>query len=279
MFDTHIHLDLYESGERELMLESAFESGVDGVVSVSMGLESCRVNRELARRYSGNIMPAYGHHPEQPPLSDEGLTELIGWIREQGEEPFAIGEVGLPYYLLKEAEKKGERFDLEPYIRQLEQFVRLAGELDRPIVLHAVYEDAERAMELLERYSIRRAHFHWFKGSAAAVQRLVKAGAYISVTPDVLYEREIREMASSYPLERLMAETDGPWPFEGPFAGQKTQPTMVKAVLEEIALLRGMEVTTVTDLVNANSRTFYGMSRRGDDSTIHSRACATERDN
>jgi TatD DNase family protein len=258
LFDTHIHVDLYEPGERDTMLASALKSGVDGVVAVSMGLESCRVNREQARRHKGKLMPAYGHHPEQKPLDAEQLANLIGWIRVHAEEPFAIGEVGLPYYLRTEAEKKGESFDQEPYIRQLEHFIRLAGELDRPIALHAVYEDADIVMEMLERYSIRRAHFHWFKGSASTVERLVRSGAYISVTPDVLYEPEIQQLASRFPLEQLMAETDGPWPFDGPFAGKRTEPTMVKAVLQEIAALRGMDVKALTEIVNANSRNFYG---------------------
>ena len=45
-------------------------------------------------------------------------------------------------------------------------------------------------------------------------------GWFVSVTPDVAYEAEIQELAARYPIGQLMAETDGPWPFEGKFAGR-----------------------------------------------------------
>jgi TatD DNase family protein len=260
VFDTHIHLDLYEPEERNRMLEAAWGTGIEGVVSVSMGMKSCLVNRELALRHHGRILPAYGHHPEQPPLDGEGLQVLCDWTRERGaeQESFAIGEVGLPYYMRKEAEGRGDTFDLSPYMEQLEGFIRLAAELDRPIVLHAVYEDAEAVLDLLERHSIRNAHFHWFKGSPCTVARLLRNGYYISVTPDVLYESEIRELAAVYPLNRLMVETDGPWPFEGSFAGKQTEPGMVRDVIREISLIRGLDAGDVADAVNENSRNFYG---------------------
>ncbi len=260
LFDTHIHLDLYEPEQRNRLLEAAWGSGVEGMVSVSMGMESCLVNRELAFRHHGRIMPAYGHHPEQHPLDEQALQVLFGWIRDRGaqQESFAIGEVGLPYFARKEAEEKGDVFDMTPYMMQLEGFVRLASELDRPIVLHAVYEDAEATLDLLERHSIRRAHFHWFKGSHYTVARLIRNGYYISLTPDVIYELEIRELATVFPLDRLMVETDGPWPFEGPFAGKQTEPGMVRDVIREISLLRGLAEGNVTEAVNDNSRNFYG---------------------
>ncbi|WP_233567808.1 TatD family hydrolase [Cohnella faecalis] len=182
---------------------------------------------------------------------------MCGWIRERGDEPFAIGEVGLPYYTRKEAEERGEPFDLGPYRRQLERFVTLAAELDRPIALHSVYEDADETIELLERYRVRRAHFHWFKGSPESVARMVDNGYFISVTPDVEYEKEIRELATVYPLDRLMVETDGPWPFEGSFAGKETEPGMVRAVIREIAALRGLREDQVDAVVRRNTELLY----------------------
>ena len=257
-YDAHLHLDDYPAERRDALLREAWAAGVEGVVAVSMGAASCAATRELARRYPGRVMPAYGHHPEQPYLSDAELDELCDWIRELRDEPFAIGEVGLPYYARKEAEARGEPFDERPYIRQLERFVALAAELDRPIALHAVYEDADKALDLLERHRVRKAHFHWFKGSRATVERMIRGGYYVSVTPDVLYEPDIRELAAAYPLDRLMSETDGPWPFEGPFAGRETTPAMVRDVVREIAALRGLALADTERAMAANTRRLYG---------------------
>lgn len=260
LFDAHIHLDQYGDAERLKILESLDSSGIDGLVAVSMGMNSCIANRDMANRWLGRIMPAYGHHPEQSPLDESELDLLCNWIRERnaGNEPFAIGEVGLPYYTRKDAETSGNAFDQKPYLLQLERFVRLAAEWDKPIALHAVYEDADVVLDMLVRYSIRRAHFHWFKGSSAAIERIVRNGYMISVTPDLLYESEIKELAIRVPLRNLMVETDGPWTFEGPFAGKSTVPGMVRDVLIEIAKLRSVDVNAVQEVVRRNCISFYG---------------------
>lgn len=257
--DAHIHIDKYEEAEQYSLLEEAFGEGVETVVAVSMDLASSKHNAELARRYPGKVHPAYGFHPEQEPPSGEDRKRLLNWIRERHAEgeSFAIGEVGLPYYMRNERETAGETFDESGHLELLESFVRLAAELDRPIVLHAVYEDADKAYELLRRWGVRSAHFHWFKGSAETVERLIEAGYYISLTPDVLYEPEIIALAERYPLELLMTETDGPWPHEGPFSGQATKPSMVKHVAAEIAKIKELPTAETEAALLRNAKRFY----------------------
>jgi len=262
-YDAHLHADQYLPERREAMLAEAFAEGVRGIVAVSMHPASCRETRRLAALWPGRIMPAYGHHPEQPPLAQADLRELCDWMRQLADrgEAFAVGEVGLPYYTRMEAEARGEPFDEEPYFAQLETFVRLASELERPIALHAVYEDADKALALLARHGVRKAHFHWYKGSSETTARIAAAGYAVSLTPDVLYESDIRELAASFPLGQLMAETDGPWPFEGPFAGMETAPAMTRAVAREIASLRGMDPQAVERTLDGNTAAFYGFDR------------------
>jgi len=257
--DAHLHVDLYPAEERNALLREAFDEGIAAVVAVSMHLESCKVNRELAMRYPGRLIPAYGFHPEQPLPPGSQLEELIGWIRvrhEQG-EVFAIGEVGLPYYSRMEARDAGKDFDEEPYLLALNQFAALAAELDRPIVLHAVYEDGDKACDILERHKVKQAHFHWFKGSPATLERMQRNGFHLSVTPDVLYEEEIMQIVRIYPIELMMTETDGPWPFEGPFAGQATKPGMVREVAGAIASLKKIPADQAASTLLDNAKKFY----------------------
>ncbi|EFM13000.1 TatD-related deoxyribonuclease [Paenibacillus curdlanolyticus YK9] len=257
--DAHIHWDRYEDEQRERMAAEAREAGCEGLVAVSMHLASSQANHAFALRAPEFVIPAYGFHPEQPAPSDDELMQLIAWIRErhQAGERFAIGEVGLPYYTRTEREAAGHAFDETPYLQMLEQFAALAAELDRTLVLHAVYEDAAKACELLDKHQVRRAHFHWFKGDAETIDRMIRTGRYISITPDVLYEEEIRELVRVYPLELMMAETDGPWPFEGPFQGMATAPVMVADVVREIALLKGVPVAEAASVLLRNTRELY----------------------
>lgn len=260
--DAHIHLDLYDENDQKELLQDAFvRDQLDAVVAVSMHLKSCKHNRHLAKQFPGRIMPAYGFHPEQPIPATAELDKLFEWIEEkhrQGEK-FAIGEVGLPYYTRTEAEEKGEQFDETPYLALLERFVKLAAQLDRPIVLHAVYEDADKACELLERHNVKHAHFHWFKGATETIKRMIANGYYISVTPDVAYEQEIQQLVRSYPIELMMTETDGPWPFEGPFEGKPTRPWMVRDVVGAVAELKGTPQEQAKQQLRRNAVDFYGI--------------------
>ncbi|MFS0727787.1 TatD family hydrolase [Paenibacillus sp. 1P07SE] len=261
MADAHLHLDLYPAAARTAMLEQAWAAGVEAVIAVSMDLASCKINRELALRHPGRILPAYGYHPEQAAPDDDALAALLAWIRERAAagEQFAIGEVGLPYYRRSSALAAGVRLAMGPYIRLLESFVVLAAELQRPIALHAVYDDAATVCDLLETHGVQTAHFHWFKGPAAVVSRMIASGYYISVTPDVAYEPEIQALVAKYPLELMMAETDGPWPFEGPYEGVTTTPAMTADVTGHIARIKRIDAATAAYRIRANTRSFYGI--------------------
>ncbi|MDQ6420800.1 TatD family hydrolase [Paenibacillus sp. LHD-117] len=259
--DAHIHVDLYPEEEQDALLRQAFEHGVEAVIAVSMDLASSVRTRELALRYLGRVHPAYGFHPEQEPPSEGEREELFDWIRERHRagEAFAIGEVGLPYYKRTEVEAGGGSFDETPYLTLLESFVALAAELDRPIVLHAVYEDADKACELLAIHGVKKAHFHWFKGSTRTLDRMAEAGYSISVTPDIAYEHEIVEVVKRYPLRLIMAETDGPWPFDGPYKGQPTVPAMARESAIGIASVKGLDVSETAETLLRQTRTFYNL--------------------
>jgi TatD DNase family protein len=145
-------------------------------------------------------------------------------------------------------------------VRLLERFVQLAAELDKPIVLHAVYEDAEIACDLLEKHGVGQAHFHWFKGNCETLLRMKEKGYYLSVTPEVVYREKIREIVRMYPLELLMAETDGPWPFAGPFAGRRTHPSMIAESVAAIAAIKKCSVQEAGSALFDNTRRFYRLA-------------------
>ncbi|ASA19439.1 TatD family hydrolase [Paenibacillus donghaensis] len=259
MIDAHIHLEQYTAEVVAQMMRELPAADVEAVVAVSMNLESCERTRQLAAAYPAQVRPAYGFHPEQPLPAAAELETLLAWISSHAAECVAVGEIGLPYYTRAEALERGEPFEMAPYIALLDRLLGLAARLDKPVVLHAVYEDAMLACDLLEKHGIRRAHFHWFKGSEEAVSRMAKRGYYISFTPDILYEDEIRQLACVYPPQLVMAETDGPWPFEGVFAGQDTHPRMIREVAAAWGGLHGYAPSHAEELLTANTRRFYGM--------------------
>lgn len=259
LLDTHIHLDSYPENEGLAIADGLRNSEVQSVISVSMNLLSCKRNLELARVYGSEVRPAFGYHPEQPLPSGAEADALLQWMAIHADDMVAVGEVGLPYYSRLEAVSQGKAWDNRPYEELLERFIDFAKKHKKPVILHAVYDDADTACDLLERYNHPYAHFHWFKGAEKTLQRMADHGYYISFTPDILYEEEIRTIAQRYPEHLVLSETDGPWPFEGPFAGQTTHPSMTACVAAAWAELRGMTISQARKQLYDNAARLYGL--------------------
>lgn len=254
LIDAHIHLDLYDPVEREKILQELELYSVEALISVSFHLQSSKQNLALAKK-DGRVKAAAGFHPEQELPTESEVQELLAFIQRNNQELVAIGEVGLPYYKIQE----DPTLDIEPYIELLEIFMSESRRLNKPIILHGVYEHAHIICDLLEKHSIHKAHFHWFKGDGEVIERMIKNGYFVSITPDVLYEEEIQELVRNYPIEGLMVETDGPWKFEGIFQGRMTHPGMMHRSIEKIAELKGASEADVYKQLIRNTTEFYGL--------------------
>lgn len=252
VIDSHIHLDKYSEKDQEKIITQLSDYNVIALIVVAMNLKSAYDVLTLAS-INDQIKPALGFHPEQVILEDEEIDELIKLIYNNEEIICAIGEVGLPYYSLKDNELSSNISHLE----LLTRFTQLAQELNKPLALHAIYDDAPIVCNLLEKYSIKKAHFHWFKGDERTIERMIDNGYYISVTPDVLYEQETIDLVKQYPLHLMMVETDGPWPFAGPFENKLTHPKMLHDVIKKISQIKQEPYKNVADIVYHTTKSFY----------------------
>jgi TatD DNase family protein len=248
IIDAHIHLDKYKDTELDDIVSDAHS-----LICVSMDLRSCQRNLHLSEKYSA-VHPALGFHPEQHLPSEQKLDDLLSWIKNSADKAIGIGEVGLPYYF----RRKNKLADpIEKYVEVLEAFIKLSKVLEKPIALHAIYEDASIVCDLLEKHSVIKAHFHWFKGDGKSLSRLADNGYFISVTPDVLYEKEIQEIVQHFPLTQMMVETDGPWSFEGPFEGRRTRPAMIHQSIREIGKIKKIVLEKIYEQLYKNTEEFY----------------------
>ncbi|MBO8162704.1 MAG: TatD family hydrolase [Brevibacillus sp.] len=236
MIDSHIHLDQYPHDQIASLLEQWRETGIEKVVAVSTSLASSYRTLELKVQYPDFILAALGAHPEEHPPSDFELAELTTLIRRERSLLSAIGEVGLPHYAL-------DRLPSTALNRQqelLHVFAALAGELSLPLVLHAVHDKAALAVNCLRQHAKVKAHFHWLKAPSATVTQILSDGHYLSLTPEVCYQQRDQLLAARIPMGQLLLETDGPWPFAGPFAGQMTSPLMLFQTAEMVAAIKGV---------------------------------------
>jgi TatD DNase family protein len=108
VIDTHAHLDACRD-EPEALVARARAAGVDRIVAVGSGIDSCRAALAVAEREPG-VYAALGIHPHQ---AGDGEAGRLAELREllAAERAVAVGETGLDFYR-----------DYAPRDRQLELF-------------------------------------------------------------------------------------------------------------------------------------------------------------
>ncbi len=234
MYDAHIHWDQYAKQEQLVMIQRARDAGLQGVIAAATDLSSCYQLLKMQKEQEDFVQVALGLHPETEHLMEEEVA-VFRLIRKHRQRIVAIGEVGLPWYSVPETERDHVS---SAAFERLGRFCQLAREMDLPLVLHAVHDRAADALTLLQQWKIEKAVFHWLKAPKPVVEAIVQAGYFISVTPEVCYRKRDQELLQWVPMEQLLLETDGPWSYEGRFAGAKTEPFMIRQVAECVAELK-----------------------------------------
>jgi TatD DNase family protein len=255
MIDTHIHLDKYPRDDLDKLIEEWRLGGVEGVVAVSTNLASAYRTLELKESYPEFVNAAIGYHPEQALPRVQELNELRTLIKAERTRIVAIGEVGLPHYAL---EALGNP-PLEGYEELLNIFCQLAIEQDLPLVLHAIHDKAELALNLLSRNKISKAHFHWLKAPDPIINKIVHAGYYISVTPEVCYRERDQRLVRHVPLQQLLLETDGPWQYSEAFSYRKTTPLLLHEIAAKVAEIKGLPLREVEERCFLNSLSCFSI--------------------
>jgi TatD DNase family protein len=247
VIDTHAHLDACADTADELVAR-AREAGVERVVSVGTGLESCRETVAIARRHDG-VFAALGIHPHQATDADlDALDEL----RELLTDPraVAVGETGLDHYR-----------DYAPRDRQLWLFERqleVAAELGKTVVIHTRDASEETAATLAGFGGT--VVLHCFSAPELLPVALER-GYYVSFAGNVTYPKakELREAAREIPGDRLLAETDSPYLSPQPRRGRPNEPANVVHTVAALAAARGEPEAKLAAQVDENATAAFGL--------------------
>jgi len=245
--DTHAHLDACAQPADELVAR-ALAAGVDRIVSVGSGLESCRETLAIAGRHDG-VFAALGIHPHQAAEPDatrlDELRELLA-----DERAVAIGETGLDFYR-----------DYAPHDRQRELFERqleLAAELGKTVVVHTRAASDETAAALAPFGGT--VVLHCFSAPELLGVALDR-GYYVSFAGNVTYPKaeELRDAARAVPSERLLAETDSPYLAPQPRRGRPNEPANLVHTVAALAEARGEDTAELGAQIEANASAAFGL--------------------
>jgi TatD DNase family protein len=259
LIDAHCHLGDPAYPDPVAVVERAREQGVMGVAAAGTGPASNAAVLAIARRLPHAIWPCIGLHPEAVSVAEETVEEVLEEIRRLRPVVVGVGEVGLPYYAVRDGRAPAEAMAVGR--RRLERFIGLARELGLAVALHAPHEAAATALDCLRKAGVRRAMFHWHKAPDDVTDAIVTAGYCVSVTPEVCYRERDRRLVAHVPLGSLILESDGPWPYRGEFEGRPTEPWMIRRVAEEVASIKSLTIEEVTAQTLLNTfRLFRGIA-------------------
>jgi len=254
--DVHCHLDSPTYTNVDELITRSKENGIVGIVASASSLASCQHVLSLGKKYD-IVFPTFGAHPERE-VSEEEVNKIMGLARAHRKDIVAIGEVGLPYYSIRE--KEGFVKIIEKAVPKLRRFLELALELDLAVVLHAPHDEpAQMAFEAVSDMGLKRVLFHWHKSKPDITKKIVDKGYYMSITPEVCYRERDRELVKLVPLSNLVLETDGPWAYGGEFKDKLTEPIFIRRAAQEIAKLKNVTEKEVSKITTDNASKLFNV--------------------
>ena len=251
IFDVHAHYDDEKFDEdREYLLDSLPQMGVKAVVNASVDLATAKKAIEFSEKYPF-MYAAVGIHPENLEGLPENYLRTLADLYEKNKKVVAIGEIGLDYY-----------WDIpkEPQLQVFEDQLKLAMELDAPVVIHDREAHAD-TMRILKKYTPKKVLLHCYSGSKEMLKEVMKLGAFISMGGVVTFKnaRVPVEVAEAVPADRLLLETDCPYLSPVPFRGKRNSSEKIAFTAEKIAEIKGMDTQELIDICTENAYSFFNI--------------------
>ncbi len=254
LIDTHVHLDFgHFDGERDQIIERARIGGVEKVINIGSNLKSSQETVKLVRNYPDYIRGAVGIHPHN---ARDLNGDLLRKIKElaKGEEIVALGEMGLDFH-----------YDNSPRDDQKRAFraqLRLARDLGKPAVIHSRSAEGD-TVTILREEGIQEIGgvMHCFSGNRITAEKTLEMGLYLAFGGVITFPKadELRAIAASTPLERLLIETDCPYLTPVPYRGKRNEPLYVGYVAEKLAEIREESLEEIIAATANNARKLFNL--------------------
>jgi TatD DNase family protein len=257
VIDSHCHLaDDTFAQDLDDVVRRARDAGVERalvILEAGNGKEAAQAARLDALwpevRFSIGVHPHQAHQFAADP--DRAATVVRDqWTATPGAR--AVGEIGLDYH-----------YDFSP--RDVQQAVfraqlRLARELDRPVVIHTREAEDDTVTMLREEGGGRlRGVLHCFTGTQALADAGLDLGFYVSLAGIITFPKaeELRQTVRRVPLDRVLTETDSPFLAPVPYRGKRNEPAHVARVVDALAALHGKPAADLEEQTTANFHTLF----------------------
>ena len=229
LIDTHCHLNYdYDGGKTpEDLVRDAEANGVGTLITIATDHTNFETVQKISEQFP-NVYHTIGVHPHEASLV---TPEILDSMRAFLTHPkcVAVGEIGLDYYY--------EHSDRGKQKQECQAQLELAIETRKPVVIHC------------------------FTGTREFGQACLDLGFYISISGILTFKNSesLRETVKSFPLDRLLVETDSPFLAPAPLRGKKCEPYMVKHTALKLAELMGVSFAELEEITTRNAKACFGI--------------------
>ncbi len=257
LVDSHCHLDFPDFGpELDAVVQRARSAGVGTMLTIGTRLSKFDGVRAIAERYE-DIWCSVGVHPHEAAV--EPLNEAKELI-ERAVHPrvIGIGEAGLDYYY--------EHSPRDDQVRNFRAHIAASRTMQLPLIVHARDADDDLCAILTEETAQGAfpGLIHCFSSTAKLAKTALEIGFYISISGIVTFKKadELRTIAASVPLDRLLVETDAPYLAPMPHRGKRNEPAFVRNTAETVARIKGVDLATLEAATTDNFFRLFTKARR-----------------
>ncbi len=237
--DIHCHLNFDRFNEdRDDVIRKAKISGLEFIIDSGFDHVSNERSLRISQAYEGYVYSTLGFSPNRIGKSD--YRYAIDQIIEFSDRIVGIGEVGIDLKKARAGYEKQKEIFLE--------FVKIAEEIDKPLVIHARKAE-EKVFNIIKNRDVT-AIFHCYTGSENLMRRIQDAGFYISLSTLVCFAENVEKIAEKVDIDYLMLETDSP--FLSPLKG-RNEPSNVKYAYEKISQIMDINNDEVSNKLIKNA--------------------------
>lgn len=256
--DSHCHLDypdFAEEGVSEIVAR-ARSAGVGHFMTICTEIAKFPQIIAVAEQFN-DMHCTVGTHPHHAADAGEinvSRQEIVALTRSP--KVAGIGETGLDYY-----------YNHSPAEEQQKCFathIEAALETSLPLVIHTRDAD-EDTIRIMRDVGQGRAKgvMHCFSGTPWLAEKSLELGFYVSFSGILTFKKseELREIAKTVPLERLLVETDSPYLAPMPHRGKRNEPAFVVHTAKMLADLKGVSMAEISDITTRNYFTLFDKAK------------------
>lgn len=256
LIDTHAHLDQDAfDADRTKVIRRAVDAGVEHVVAIGVTADSSEACVRLAEEH-GPVSAAVGIQPNDVAEAKPGDWDRIV---ELAQRPgvVALGETGLDRH-----------WDFTPFDQQQDYFdrhLRLSQQTGLPFIVH-MRDCGEDVLQMLQEARERgplHGVMHSYTGDAVLAEACLALGLDISFAGMVTFKKsnELRAVAQSIPLDRLLVETDCPYLSPEPVRKiRRNEPAHVVHTARLLADARGVPFDDLARQTTANAKRLFRLA-------------------